>query len=198
MSEPTVKAAAETQTVTSAGPSQVPVPGGTVIERVRFGPGVPPVKSAAAVGVAAVVEPEAPEQPKPPPKWRAARILSAGLTAAIVAFVVWFLWPAGPLRVHQLSLRVNPEVVSCGRTAGLVATVTTNGNPGTLRYQWERGDGQHSAILRQTMSRGQGSANLRLSWKFEGPGTYNALATIHLLQPAPLAATVRFTYRCGG
>ena len=76
--------------------------------------------------------------------------------------------------------------------------MTTNGNPGTLQYRWDRGDGQHSAVLRQTIARGQHSAHLQLSWKFEGPGTYNAVATIHLLQPAPMAATVRFTYHCVG
>ncbi len=112
LNEPTVSAAAATQPVPSSGPSQVPVPAGTVIERVRFGPGVPSVTALAA----AAVEPEAPK----PSRRRSARILSAALTAAIVAFVVWFLWPAGPLRAHQLSVHANSEVVSCGRTAGLV------------------------------------------------------------------------------
>jgi hypothetical protein len=162
-----------------------------VTELVRFGPGVPAI--AAAAPVASTSDPKQPASPRR----RTARALSAALTVAIVAFVVWFLWPAGPLRAHQVSVRADPGVVSCGRTAEIVASVRTNGNPGTLRYQWDRGDGQRSAVLRQSMAQGQHSANLLLNWKFEGTGTYHAVATIRLLD-ARLSATVRLTYRCGG
>lgn len=172
--------------------SRVPevAPAAAVTERVRFGPGVPPVESPAAV---AAVDPETTAAPRR----RTARALSAALTVAIVAFVVWFLWPAGALHADRVSVRANPSVVSCGQTAAIVGNVKTNGNAGTLRYQWLRGDGQHSGVLRQSIARGQHSANLLLSWRFEGPGTYHAIATLRLLD-SQLSATVRLTYRCGG
>jgi hypothetical protein len=162
-----------------------------VTELVRFGPGVPAI--AAAAPVASTSDPKQPASPRR----RTARALSGALTVAIVAFVVWFLWPAGPLHARQLSVQAKPSVVSCGQTAAIVANVKTNGNPGTLRYQWLRGDGQHSGVLRQSIARGQHSANLLLSWRFEGPGTYHAIATLRLLD-SQLGATVRLTYRCGG
>jgi hypothetical protein len=189
LSRETVRITTPVPSVPAARAPEVAQPA-AVTERVRFGPGVPPVETLAAV---ATVDPEA----SAAPRRRTTRVLSAALTAAIIAFVVWFLWPAGPLRADQVSARANPGVVSCGQTAGIIANVKTNGNPGTLRYQWERGDGQHSAVLRQSIARGQHSANLLLSWKFEGPGTYHAIATLRLLD-SRLSATVRLTYRCGG
>ena len=125
-------------------------------------------------------------------------MLSAALTGAVVAFVVWFLWPSGPLQVHAVSVKALPAAVSCGQTADVVATVVTNGNPGTLRYRWDRGDGHRSGILRQTLSRGQRRVDLHLSWNFSGPGTYAASATVDLLEPTAKGVTVRFTYRCTG
>ena len=169
--------------------SAPPVTTRPVKERLRFGPGVPASTAPAAVAVVDASEPARRRQ--------RAWVLSMAFTAAIVAFVVWFLWPSGPLHVKTVSVQA-PAIVSCGRTADVVASVTTNGNPGTLLYRWDRGDGQRSGLLRQSLSRGQRKVDLHLSWKFTGPGTYPARATVDLLEPAAKSATVRFTYRCTG
>ncbi len=157
-----------------------------VVELLRFGPGVPAVAPVAAVAGA---------EPGAMPRRRKAAVLSAAFTLAVVMFVVWFLWPAGPLRVRSLTI-AQPATVSCGGDADVSAMVSTNGNPGTLRYRWERGDGQRSGTLRQSLSSGQRSASLHLLWRFIGTGTYAATAIVQLLGPTPASATAHFSYRC--
>ncbi len=161
--------------------------------RVRFGPGVPLVTEPPA-------EPAAPAAPDAPSRRRRAAIVAAGFTAGVIAFVAWVLWPAGPLHARLASVQANPQVVSCpgaGGHADVVATVTTNGSPGTLRYQWERSDGTSSGVLRQALAEGQKKASLHLRWTFSGRGTYAATATFRLLTPDPATALTRFSYHCG-
>jgi hypothetical protein len=168
-----------------AGP---PVPPPEPVELLRFGPGVPAVIAAAPVAAA---------EPAPPPRrLRRSRALNIALTVALAVAVAWLLWPAGPLHVRNVSLRATPSVVTCEQTANVVATVRTDGNPGRLHYRWTRNDGVGSGTLVQSLAKGQHSVNLRLTWSFHGPGTYNARATVQLLTPGTPNATVNFRYVC--
>ena len=168
-----------------AGPA---VPPPRPVELVRFGPGVPAVIAAAPVAV--------PEPAAPPQRLRRSRALNIALTVALAVAVVWLLWPAGSLHVRGVSVRATPAVVACEQTAQVVATVRTDGNAGRLHYRWSRNDGVGSGTLVQSLARGQHSVELRLTWSFHGPGTYNARATVQLLSAGNRAATVNFRYVC--
>jgi hypothetical protein len=187
----TIKLSAEAAVGSPAFTTTMPVqraqpPRTPVVERLRFGPGVPAASAIAAV---------AGTGSGAPPRRRKAVVLSTAFTLAVVAFVVWFLWPEGPLRVRSVIV-AQPATVSCGGRADVSAIVSTNGNPGTLRYPWERGDGQRSGTLRQSLPSGQRSTSLHLLWRFTGTGTYAATATVRLLAPTPASATAHFSYRC--
>lgn len=173
----------ETLPMPAAGPPAV-----LPVERLRFGPGVPAVLPGPA--------PETTPSPSPTraPR-RRERLLNGALTAALAAAVVWLLWPAGPLRVQQVSVRA-PATVGCEKAADVVATARTNGRAGHLHYRWDRNDGKGSGVLEQSLSKGQHVVSLRLRWAFHGPGTYAARATVQLLDPGSRSATVRFSYQC--
>lgn len=168
-----------------AGP---PVPPPQPMELVRFGPGVPAVLGAETALSA--------ESTAPPPRSRRERVLNMALTLALAGVVAWLLWPAGPLHARAVSVRSSGAVVACNSSADVVATVRTNGNAGQLKYRWTRNDGRGSGTLVQSLSRGQHSVNLHLTWTFRGPGTYDARATVQLITPSTSSATVNFRYAC--
>lgn len=169
-----------------AAPTEPPSP---PVELLRFGPGVPAV-------IATTSALTTPEKPVPPRRGRRDRALNLGLTLALVALVVWWLWPSGALRVRSVTVKAAPGVVACEQTADVVATVLTNGNAGRLTYRWTRNDGIGSGTLVQSLARGQHSVNLHLTWVFHGPGSYAARATVQLLTPGTSSATVNFQYVC--
>ena len=98
--------------------------------------------------------------------------------------------------MRSVSVRATPGVVACEKSADVVATVSTNGNAGKLKYRWTRNDGVGSGTLVQSLARGQHSVNLHLTWTFHGPGTYDARAAVQLLSPGNAGATVNFRYVC--
>jgi hypothetical protein len=173
----------------------VPAQGGPAVaelppaEVLRFGPGVPAVLATAPVLVAA-------QPPAPPRRLRRDRAVNLALTLALAAVVVWLLWPAGALRVRSVSVKAAPTLVTCEKTADVIATVSTNGNAGRLTYRWTRNDGVGSGTLVQSLARGQHSVDLHLTWAFHGPGSYDARATVRLLSPGAQSATVNFSYVC--
>jgi len=159
-------------------------------EVVRFGPGVPQV----AAPVAPTWGPSAPRRRRA--RWRG--VLGTLLTAALVAAVLWFLLPGGePLRVAAAGVAPTVEPGrACDVTVDVVGTVTTNGRPGTITYQWERSDGQTSAVLSQTVPEGTSVVEVHLMWTLSGTGTYPAQATLRVLTPDASEAVGGFTYRC--
>ncbi len=164
------------------------VPPAQPLELVRFGPGVP--------AVIATAPPPLAETSATPRRLRRERALNVVLTLVLAAAVGWLLWPAGKLHVRTVSARAMPGVVACDKSADVVATVQTNGNPGQLTYRWTRNDGVASGTLVQSVARGQHAVSLHLTWAFHGPGTYDAIATVQVLSPATQSATVHFTYVC--
>ena len=179
--------AASRDTVFVPAQSGPRVPPPQPVEVVRFGPGVPAVL---APPVALL------EAPAPARKLRRDRALNATLTLTLAAIVIWLLWPAGPLHVRAVSVRSSGAVVACNSSADVVATVRTNGKAGQLKYRWTRNDGSASGTLVQSLTRGQHSVNLHLTWTFRGPGTYDARATVQLITPSTSSATVNFRYAC--
>jgi hypothetical protein len=126
--------------------------------------------------------------------------ISAALAVALVALLIWLLWPAGPLRAQQVGLRASAGALACDTTEELTATVRTNGRAGRLHYRWIRSDGTSSPRMGAEIRRGRRSVDLPLHWSFHGPGTYAARVTVEvesgLPDSGPLTAGSAFTYRC--
>lgn len=156
---------------------------------IRFGPGVPAVMPA-AVGVEA--RPAAPR-----PRRRKAWWLSSAVTLAILGVLIWWwLRPSDPLRIASVTAAGPGTTVGCNHDAKLVATVRTNGAPGTLTYRWHRSDGSDSGLMHEDVADGQTAAQLELRWRVEGHGTFHGLATVLVIAPTPRIARTTFDYRC--
>ncbi|WP_431935272.1 hypothetical protein [Micromonospora sp. RP3T] len=165
-----------------------PPPGGEL----RFGPGVP------------ATPPPAPAWPAVPPGrpvWRrVVSVLSTLLTAALLVTVGLYLWQRlRPLEIEQVAVAVpRPAGVACDVTVDVVATVRTNGRAGTIRYQWFRSDAPPGALLTERVGSGQRTATLTLRWTFSGVGATTGTATVNIVEPTPVQAGTRVSYRCPG
>ncbi|GHJ16825.1 hypothetical protein [Micromonospora sp. AKA38] len=189
---PTAGAYRET-TVDARAVSGVPTPppGGEL----RFGPGVP------ATPPPAPAWPAAPPARPPRPVWRrVVSVLSTLLTAALLVTVGLYLWQRlRPLEIEQVAVAVpRPAGVACDVTVDVVATVRTNGRAGTIRYQWFRSDAPPGALLAERVGSGQRTATLTLRWTFSGVGATTGTATVNIVEPTPVQAGTRVSYRCPG
>ncbi|MGC4889924.1 hypothetical protein [Micromonospora sp. DT227] len=168
-----------------------PAPGGEL----RFGPGVPATPPPAPAWPAA-----SPARP-PRPVWRrVVSVLSTLLTAALLVTVGLYLWQRlRPLEIEQVAVAVpRPAGVACDVTVDVVATVRTNGRAGTIRYQWFRSDAPPGALLAERVGSGQRTATLTLRWTFSGVGATTGTATVNIVEPTPVQAGTRVSYRCPG
>ncbi|WFE35793.1 hypothetical protein [Micromonospora sp. WMMD975] len=168
-----------------------PAPGGEL----RFGPGVP------ATPPPAPAWPVAPPARPPRPVWRRfVSVLSTVLTAALLVVVGLYLWQRlRPLEIEQVSVAVpRPAGVACDVTVDVVATVRTNGRAGTIRYQWFRSDAPPGALLSERVGSGQRTTMLTLKWTFSGVGATTGTATVNIVEPSPVQAGTRVSYRCPG
>ncbi|MEV4466485.1 hypothetical protein AB0J51_23040 [Micromonospora echinofusca] len=161
-------------------------PGGEV----RFGPGVP------------TTPPPAPAWPSPPRRrsaWRTVTsVLSTLLTVALLAAVGLYLWQRiSPLEVTGVTLAVaQPAGDRCDVTIDVVATVSTNGRAGEIRYQWLRTGSAPGSLLTERVGRGQRTVELTLRWAFSGVGTTTETATVNITSPAPVQAQTPVSYDC--
>ncbi|MEU2392934.1 hypothetical protein [Streptomyces sp. NPDC007369] len=155
----------------------------------RFGPGV----TAAAVAPFPVV-------PQPvPARQRGGGLRRYALAGAVLAGVLGYLcWQQyGPgVTVRDVAVTTDPAGPACGGTADVVASVRTDGRPGTLAYRWIRSDGTRSERLTEQLARGQQEARLHLLWTFRGQGSHTAEARLELLEPTRRTAAVEFAYGC--
>lgn len=157
----------------------------------RFGPGVTAAMPAPFPVVAAVAA--------RPLRRRGAGLrrytLAALVLAAVLAYLGWQRF--GPaMEVRDVAVSTDPQGPACDSAADVVATVRTDGRPGTLAYRWVRSDGTRSEQLTERVPRGHREARLHLLWTFRGAGTYPARAELELLSPERRTAAVEFTYRC--
>ncbi|PGH44736.1 hypothetical protein COO58_10085 [Micromonospora sp. WMMA1996] len=178
---------------TARAVSGVPAPasGGEL----RFGPGVP------ATPPPPPAWPVAPPIRPPRPLWRrVVSVLSTLLTAVLLVTVGLYLWQRlRPLEVEQVAVAVpRPPGIACDVTVDVVATVRTNGRAGTIRYQWFRSDAPPGALLSERVGSGQRTATLTLRWTFSGVGATTGTATVNIIEPAPVQAGTRVSYRCPG
>ncbi|MFF2196653.1 hypothetical protein [Streptomyces sp. NPDC058157] len=156
----------------------------------RFGPGV-----TAALPAPFPLTPE----PAPVPSrrrggWRR-YTLAAVVLAGVLAYLGWQRF--GPaVEVREVAVSTDPRGPACDTAADVVATVRTDGRPGTLTYRWIRSDGTRSEELTEHVPDGRTEATLHLMWTFRGTGTYPARAELQLLSPTARTAATEFTYTC--
>lgn len=164
---------------------------GPVGGEVRFGPGVP------------TTPPPAPAWPAPPPRRRSAwrtvtSVLSTLLTVALLAVVGLYLWQRiSPLEVTGVTVAVpRPAGDRCDVTVDVVATVSTNGRAGQIRYQWLRTGSAPGSLLTERVGRGQRTVELTLRWSFSGVGSTTEAATVNITSPSPVQAQTPVSYDC--
>ncbi|GAB7184597.1 hypothetical protein ATKI12_4428 [Kitasatospora sp. Ki12] len=176
----------------SPAPSPAPSP---EPELRRFGPGVPPQAAAVWRGEAST------GGPVPPTRRRKAfgRLVWAAVLLVLPAVLLTRCRADPPLDLTGVSVTATPATgPTCGGTAVLTASVTTNGDPGTIRYHWLRSDGTSSGELVQPVRSGERRVDLVLRWTFDGPGTLRATATVEVLAPQRLSGSTTFDYTCAG
>ncbi|RLK25766.1 hypothetical protein DER29_3776 [Micromonospora sp. M71_S20] len=164
------------------------VPGGEV----RFGPGVPATPPSAPAW-------PAPAPPRRRPVWRTVTsVLSTLLTVALLAVVGLYLWQRiSPLEVTGVTVAVpQPAGDRCDVTVDVVATVSTNGRAGEIRYQWLRTGSAPGSLLTERVGRGQRTVELTLRWAFSGVGSTTETATVNITSPAPVQAETPVSYDC--
>jgi hypothetical protein len=93
-------------------------------------------------------------------------------------------------------VRPSAANVTCGQTERLSAVIATNGGSGKLTYQWVRSDGTTSEVLTQNMNKGEHQTTVALLWNFDGYGTLDATATLHILSPGNASGSAAFRYTC--
>lgn len=177
------------------------LPGGVL----RFGPGPPPPDPHGS-GAAAVWHGEAP----PPDRQYGGQqrkgrrrvlgglrryLLAALVLAAVAGYLLWQRLGT-ELAVTGVEVYTESARPGCGETVEVVGVVRTNGEPGTLTYQWIRSDGTTAEPLQERLPQGQEEVRMRLFWTFRGEGTVAAEARLRLLSPVEETLGTEFTYRC--
>ncbi|WP_157547788.1 hypothetical protein [Micromonospora sp. ATCC 39149] len=198
--EPTVAGATASATVggSAAGASGGGSLAATTVApsgETRFGPGVP------------AGPPPGPAWPQPgsgPARrsrsvWRrVVSVLSTLLTVALLVAVGLFIWQRlSPLEIQGVTVAVSdPPGNRCDVTVEVAATVRTNGNAGTIRYQWLRSGSPPGALVSERVGRGQRTVSLPLKWSFTGVGTVRETATINIVEPSVTQAGTEVRYTC--
>ncbi|GAA4790456.1 hypothetical protein GCM10023200_26760 [Actinomycetospora chlora] len=129
---------------------------------------------------------------------RPGRWVGGLLTLLIVAGVVAFLLlrAGSTVGVRGVEVRAVPPTASCDTTVDVVGTLVTDGQAGSVSYQWVRSDGQTSEVLTQTIASGVTSTDVHLQWSVTGRGRLDATATLRVLAPRPVEGSGGFTYSC--
>jgi len=108
--------------------------------------------------------------------------------------------PEPPLAVTAITAATDPAggVGHCpAATITVHATVTTNGAPGTVTYEWLRPDGRSAAAGRLTLRRGERTATVDLPLAYSGAAPAQGVAALHVLSPASVySQPFRISYAC--
>jgi serine/threonine-protein kinase len=137
----------------------------------------------------------------PPPRrrqrrWRGA--LSTLLTVAVAGGVWAYVWERSHDKLAITSVAVKPvhELVGCDGTAEIVGTINTNGHGGPISYEWIRSTDRTRQVLQATGPGGGNTVQVKLNWAFHGKGTGSAVATLQVLTPNQVKASITFPYDC--
>ncbi|HEV2634084.1 MAG TPA: hypothetical protein VGX23_02985 [Actinocrinis sp.] len=168
----------------------------------HFGPGVPGAAGAAPNQAAAVWRGEGAAAAPPPPKPKRRRAFAGWLLALAVLGIVlgilgYFYYFGTPVKVTGATVKGPTTTVGCGQTATVTGTIQTNGDTGSVTYEWIRSDDTGTPdVLTQHFNKGTHQANVTLLWTLKGSGTLKATATLKILTPQQLQSATSFTYTC--
>ena len=126
-------------------------------------------------------------------------VLSTLVTVVIVAGGAAYAWHKThqSLTVTAVSVAVaNQPGNRCDVTVTLIGTIVTNGHGGPVTYQWIRDSSDVLPAQTVTAATGSDTAQVSLNWQFNGPGTKQAVAELHVLAPTAGTASTAFTYSC--
>jgi hypothetical protein len=128
-------------------------------------------------------------------------LFSTLFTLAILGGVIAYLIiqnRTGDLAVTQVGLQVEKVKKTCG-DVNVTGTVTTNGEPGILSYQWRQSDKKQPEEQQQkSLSKNQKSTELTFLWQLSGKGQSTFTATLVVSGPKqqPISKSIPFTYVC--
>jgi hypothetical protein len=164
----------------------------------HFGPGVP-AQPGAQSRAATVWRGESPPAPQGRPKRRrafAGWLLALAVFGIVLGILAWFYYFGAPVKVTGATVKGPGSTVACGQTATITGTLQTNGDTGTVTYQWKRSDGTQSNVLTQHFNKGTHQASVVLLWTFNGQGSLKATATLDVISPDPTSSAATFDYAC--
>jgi hypothetical protein len=124
--------------------------------------------------------------------------LVLGVLALLLAgagIVYWIFRPPGELVLSDVEVQP-PVKPACNSTVDVIGVISTNGGAGTVRYRWVRNDGHASNVLAVKIPARQERTEVTLRWTFEGKGTFDAEATLEVLEPTAKSDKGSFTYAC--
>lgn len=137
-------------------------------------------------------------------RWRT--IIAAILFAVMVAglILVWIFYdPFGtstPMAVQSVQVSVPKKTLGCDKTMKISGTFQTNGQEGTIRYEWRKSDTKQPIAQTQTVREGQKTVTVPLLWTVKGKGSFKGTATLRVLSPLPegkkIEGKTSFTYKC--
>jgi hypothetical protein len=124
--------------------------------------------------------------------------LVLGVLALLLAgagVVYWIFRPPGELLLSEVEVQP-PVKPACNSTVDVIGVISTNGGAGTVRYRWVRNDGHASKVLAVKIPARRERTEVTLRWTFEGKGTFDAEATLEVLEPTAKSDKGSFTYAC--
>lgn len=130
------------------------------------------------------------------------QLILAGVALALAALagILWWLQrgdePTAALAVVSVSVQQPTTEPVCDSRVEIIGVVETNGGEGEIHFRWVRNDGVASEVQRVPVLSGETRKELPLGWTFEGAGTYDATATLEIVEPVERSAETTFTYAC--
>jgi len=125
-------------------------------------------------------------------------LLSLAVIGGAAAWTVLRDRPA-ELVVTGVSVRADRAKAGCDAHVEVTGTITTNGEPGRIVYQWQRSDQPGpDPPLQQDVGEGRGTATVRLGWDIKGKGTRAFTATLIVLNSPTAQGSASFEYSCKG
>ncbi len=127
-------------------------------------------------------------------------LAGVALVLAALAGVLWWLQrgdePAPALAIVNVSVQQPTAEPACDSIVEVIGVVETNGGEGEIHFRWVRNDGVASDVQRVPVLSEETRKELSLRWTFEGAGTYDAIATLEIIEPVERSAQTTFTYAC--
>jgi hypothetical protein len=133
-------------------------------------------------------------------RWWERRLLitSVIVTLVLIAWVGYQIYQRLiPLRLDRVTVELaEPLGDKCDVQAKVVGTIRTNGAAGSISYRWLTSDGKATSTLNERVNLGTSQVQLTMMVTFNGKGTTQTRATLHILTPREVQASTEFTYSC--